>query len=133
VLLERSIRVLSQALGTTHVEVARLKHNLAVAFMAQRRYGSAEPLLVEALPRLSGAEHAIVLSKLAYVYSCVRPREEAAGLYRQAIAEFHDSGPLDPEFARTLQEYARLIAKNDRDEARRLEHHAKWILGQKNR
>jgi tetratricopeptide (TPR) repeat protein len=128
-LLKQALHLLPVAIGPHHVEVARLKHNLALAYIAQNRCAPAEPLLGEALAGTQGQEHAVVLSKLAHVYTCLGRKKEAASLYRQAIAEFGVAGPSDQEFARTLLDYARLIVKNDREEARRLERRAKGILG----
>jgi tetratricopeptide (TPR) repeat protein len=117
-LYQRALRLLEQAFGPEHLEVASFLDRLAIVFFRQGKYEQAERLYQRALhtwERALGPEHLRVAGPL-YGLARLNLRrgkyEQAELLYQRALCIWEQAlGPEHPEIAKTLDGLAILYGK----------------------
>ncbi|CAN5521645.1 hypothetical protein BH10CYA1_BH10CYA1_31850 [soil metagenome] len=135
-LYERVLALRERLVGPTDVSLTVELQGLAEVQIAQRKFGSAERTLQRAVALLeqsrpyNGALLGTCLNMLAMVYFEQGFHKDAEPVLTRALTlkELH-FGPEHPELADTLRDYARLLAKTDRNfEAEKVYFQARSIL-----
>ena len=130
-LYQRSLDILEKGLGPEHPQVAQTLNSLALLYHNQGKYSEAEPLYRRALviaEKTMGPEQvAASLNNLAGLYHNQSKYAEAEPLYQRSLDILEKGlGPEHPNLASSLESYAILLRKTDRNaEADKLEKRAR--------
>ena len=116
-----ALAIWTKSLGKNHPTTAFGQSNLAFFYYKHARYADAERLFNEALTiqqaLLNSPALARTLYGLARLYADQQKYVEAEALLKQAVAIQEKAIPEHPDFADTLDAYADLLSKTDRNAA----------------
>ncbi|SRR5712692_1303939 len=116
-LLRRALKILENAFGPEHPQVAISANHLGHVLEAREQLGEAEALYARSLAineKVFAPDHpriAYDLASLAGIHAANGERERAEALYRRALAMFERTrGPEHADVALTRERLARLIS-----------------------
>jgi len=137
-LCRRALVIREQVLGRDHPEVAQSLNDLAIIYIALKKFEQVEPLCLRALSiqeQALGSDHpdvAVTLNDLGMLYYLQGRYEGIEPLYQRALSIFESRlGPTHPYMVVTLNNLGKLyIAQSKYAEAEQLIQHALTVREQ---